>query len=224
MNELLFLLTLLLNFSGILAAYWWFGKTGLYCWVVFATVLANIEVVKCVDLFGMSLTLGNVIYGTTFLVTDILGAKYGLKAARKAVYLGFSAMVLFTVCTQLNLLYKPNAADFASPAMETLFSLTPRICLASMLAYLTANMLDTYLFHLLRGFPLWVRNNGSTMVSQLVDTAMFNFIAFWGVFELTVYLELFVTTYVLKVLIAACDTPFVYMAVKKDLIFNRKMI
>ena len=215
MNEVLFFITLILNFSGILVAYKVFGKTGLYCWMVFATVLANIEVIKCVDIFSMSLTLGNVIYGTTFLVTDILGANYGIKDARKAVYLGFSAMVLFTIFTQVNLLYIPNAADFASPAMETLFALTPRICAASMAAYLIANMLDTYLFHALSRFPLWVRNNGSTMVSQLVDTAIFNFIAFWGVFELDVLVELFVTTYTIKLLIAACDTPFVYLAAKK---------
>lgn len=215
MNEVLFFITLILNFSGILIAYKFFGKTGLYCWMVFATVLANIEVIKCVDLFSMSLTLGNVIYGTTFLVTDILGANYGIQAARKAVYLGFSAMVLFTIFTQVNLLYIPNAADFASPAMEVLFSLTPRICLGSMLAYLIANMLDTWLFHALHRFPLWVRNNGSTMVSQLVDTSIFNFIAFWGVFELGTLVELFVTTYTIKLLIAACDTPFVYLAAKK---------
>ena len=215
MNEILFFITLILNFSGILVAYKLFGKTGLYCWMVFATVLANLEVIKCVDIFSMSLTLGNVIYGTTFLVTDILGANYGIKDARKAVYLGFSAMVLFTIFTQVNLLYIPNAADFASPAMEVLFTLTPRICLGSMLAYLIANMLDTYLFHALHRFPLWVRNNGSTMVSQLVDTAIFNFIAFWGVFELDVLVELFVTTYTIKLLIAACDTPFVYLAAKK---------
>lgn len=215
MNEVLFFITLILNFSGILVAYKFFGKTGLYCWMVFATVLANIEVVKCVDIFSMSLTLGNVIYGTTFLVTDILGANYGIKAARKAVYLGFSAMVLFTIFTQVNLMYIPNAADFASPAMQTLFSITPRICAGSMLAYVTANMLDTYLFHALSRFPLWVRNNGSTMCSQFIDTWIFTSVAFWGVFDFNMLVELFITTYILKLLIAACDTPFVYLAAKK---------
>lgn len=217
MNEILFFITLILNFSGILIAYKIFGKTGLYCWMVFATVLANIEVVKCVDIFSMSLTLGNVIYGTTFLVTDILGVNYGVKDARKAVYLGFSTLVLFTLFTQINLLYAPNASDFASPAMETLFSLTPRICVGSLLAYFIANMLDTYLFHALSRFPLWVRNNGSTMVSQLVDTFIFTAVAFWGVFSFDMLVELFLTTYAIKLLISACDTPFVYLAVKKKI-------
>lgn len=214
MNEVLFFLTLVLNFTGILLAYWRFGKTGLYCWVVFATVLANIEVVKCVDIFGLSLTLGNVIYGTTFLATDILSQYHGAACARRAVYLGFGSMCLFTLFTQINLLYIPNAADFASPAMQTLFSLTPRICVGSMLAYITSNLLDTYIFQALHRFPLWVKNNGSTLVSQAIDTLIFTTVAFWGVVDGSMLFELCLTTYMVKLLISVFDTPFVYLAKK----------
>lgn len=216
MNEILFFITLLLNFSGILLAYKFFGKMGLYCWVAFATVMANIEVVKSVDIFAMSLTLGNVIYGTSFLVTDILGEMYGAKEARKAVYIGFSSMVIFTMFTQINLLYIPNEADFASEAMNTLFSITPRLCIASMIAYLVSNLLDTFFFDRLRSKykALWIRNNGSTLCSQLIDTVIFTTIAFVGIFPMKVVLELFVTTYLIKVLISVCDTPFLYVAKK----------
>lgn len=214
MNEILFFITLIINFTGILAAYKFFGKTGLYSWVAFATVMANIEVVKCVDIFGMSLTLGNVIYGTTFLVTDILGEKYSGKDARKAVYIGFASMLIFTLFTQINLLYVPNKEDFASDAMKTLFSLTPRLCVASLTAYFIANLLDTFSFEFLkkRNTPLWVRNNLSTISSQLVDTVIFTLIAFYGVFSNEMLIELMITTYAIKVLIAACDTPFIYLA------------
>lgn len=214
MNEILFFITLILNFSGILAAYKFFGKTGLYSWVAFATVMANIEVIKCVDIFGMSLTLGNVIYGTTFLVTDILGEKYSGKDARKAVYIGFASMLIFTLFTQINLLYVPNEEDFASDAMKTLFSLTPRLCLGSLTAYFISNVIDTFSFEFLkkRNTPLWVRNNLSTMTSQLVDTVIFTLIAFYGVFSNEMLIELMITTYVIKVVVAAFDTPFIYLA------------
>jgi uncharacterized integral membrane protein (TIGR00697 family) len=215
MNELLFFLTLCINFTCILLAFKLLGATGLYCWMVFGTVLANIEVVKCVDLFGLSLTLGNVIYGSLFLVTDILGAKYGIRAARKAVFLGFASMVAFTVFSQINLLFEPNSADFASPALEVIFSMTPRICAASLVAYLVSNLLDTWLFHALHNCPLWVRNNISTGLSQLVDSCIFTAGAFWGVFEQGELVELFVTTYTIKLLVAVLDTPFLYLAVKK---------
>ena len=216
MNEILFFITLILNFSGILAAYKFFGKTGLYCWAAFATILTNIEVIKCVDIFGVALTLGNVTYGTTFLVTDILGEKYGGKEARKAVYIGLFAMIVFTILMQLDLLYTPNEADFANDAMNTLFSLTPRLCFASLIAYFISNILDTYIFEFLKKYNkyLWLRNNLSTMTSQLVDSVIFIVIAFYGVFSNDMFVELLFTTYFSKVLIAACDTPFIYLARK----------
>lgn len=216
MNEALFVLTLIINFAGILAAYKFLGKTGLYSWIAFATVLANIEVVKSVDIFSLSLTLGNVLYGTTFLVTDILSEIYGRKAAQKAVWVGFFAMILFTVISQINLLFVPNANDFASDAMKTLFGLTPRLCLGSLTAYFISNMLDTYTFEWLKKkFKwLWLRNNLSTMTSQLIDSVIFTLIAFWGVFPGSMLIELALTTYAIKVLIAACDTPFIYIARK----------
>lgn len=218
MNEILFFITLILNFTGILTAYKFFGKTGLYSWIAFATVMANIEVVKCVDIFGMSLTLGNVIYGTNFLVTDILGEKYTAKDARKAVYIGFASMLIFTLFTQINLLYVPNEEDFASDAMKTLFSLTPRLCVASLTAYFIANLLDTFSFEFLkkRNTPLWVRNNLSTISSQLVDTVIFTLIAFYGVFSNAMLIELMITTYVIKIVVAAFDTPFIYLAKRID--------
>lgn len=215
MNELLFFVTIVINFIGILLAYKLFGKIGLFAWIALATVIANIEVTKCVDMFGFSLTLGNVIYGSTFLATDMLSEFYGGKEARKGVFIGFFATIMFTVISQINLLFVPNSQDFVSDAMKTLFSLTPRLCVASMAAYLVSNVLDTYTYDWIRKrFPnqLWLRNNGSTMTSQLVDSFLFTFAAFYGVFDMAMLVELSITTYLLKVIIAACDTPFLYVA------------
>lgn len=217
MNELLFFITLIVNFIGIILAYKLFGKKGLFSWIAFATVSANIEVIKCVDIFGLPLTLGNVIYGTIFLATDILSELYGGKEARKGVWIGFYAMITFTILSQINLLYIPNANDFSSDALKTIFALTPRICFASLFAYIISNNLDTYIYDFIRKkLPndkwLWVRNNGSTMTSQLIDSFLFTFVAFIGVFELPMLIELSLTTYLIKVIIAACDTPFLYIA------------
>jgi uncharacterized integral membrane protein (TIGR00697 family) len=217
MNELLFFVTIVMNFVGILLAYKFFGKMGLFSWIALATVIANIEVTKCVDMFGMSLTLGNVIYGSTFLATDMLSELYGGAEARRGVLTGFFAMVAFTLMSQVNLLFEPNSQDFVSDAMKTIFSLTPRLCVASMGAYLVSNLLDTYSYDWIKKrFPrqLWLRNNGSTMTSQLVDSFLFTFAAFYGVFDMPMLIELSFTTYLIKVLTAACDTPFMYAAKK----------
>lgn len=217
MNEILFIITLLINFIGITLAYKFFNKTGLFVWIGFATIIANIEVAKCVDIFGLSLTLGNVIYGTIFLATDILSEIYGGKEARKGVLIGFFSMIVFTVLSQINLLYIPNSQDFVSEPMKIIFSLMPRMCAASLITYLVSNMLDTYTYAFIKKkFPkhLWLRNNASTMTSQLVDSFLFTILAFAGIYDWKLIIELSLTTYAIKVLIALCDTPFLYIAKK----------
>ena len=108
MNELLFFIAIIMNFLCVTLAYKFFNKTGIYAWIALATVIANIEVVKCVDIFGLPLTLGNVTYGSIFLASDILNEKYGREKAQKGVFLGFFALLILTVFTQIDLLYIPS--------------------------------------------------------------------------------------------------------------------
>lgn len=213
-NELLFFLTILVNFGLVLLFFRFFRDRGIMAWVAIATVIANIEVVKCCDIFGLAVTLGNIVYGSMFLCTDILSELYGRRTAQRAVFLGFFALVASTVMMQLALLFTPNAIDFATPAMKSLFSLAPRVCAASLVCFLVSNTLDTYLydFYQRRALPVWLRNNGSTLVSQAVDSAAFTLLAFWGVFPLSGLIELALTTYAMKAIIAALDTPFLYIA------------
>ncbi len=79
-NESLWFLLLFVNFTAILIAYRFFGKLGLYIWIPIATILANIQVLKMVDLLSIGVTLGNITYASSFLVTDILSENYGKKA------------------------------------------------------------------------------------------------------------------------------------------------
>lgn len=217
MNELLFFITILVNFIGVLIIYKFFNKTGLFIWIAISTIIANIEVTKCIDLFGLSLTLGNVSYSSTFLVTDILSEMYGSKEARKSVIIGFFAMIMFTLIIQLDLMFIPNSEDLVSNAMNTIFSIMPRICIASLISYLISNMLDTYLYEFIKNkFPddklLWLRNNGSTLISQFIDSILFTTISFIGIYSNKVLIELIITTYIVKALIALLDTPFLYIA------------
>lgn len=217
MNEFLFLMTIIVNFTGILVAYKLFGKLGLFIWAGLASVITNIEVTKCVDMFGLSVTLGNVIYSSTFLATDILSEIYDSKDARKAVWIGFFTSIAFTVIIQIGLLFEPNSQDFVSTSMNTVFGLLPRLTVASLIAYLVSNMLDTYLYDIFKRISpnhLWLRNNAATMVSQLVDNVLFTAIAWIGVFDVPTMIELGITSQVIKCAIALCDTPFLYLAKK----------
>ena len=90
MNELLLLGSLVVIFALVLLFFHLFGKTGLYCWTVFATITANIEVLIVVNAFGMEQTLGNILFASTFLVTDLLSEFYGKQASQKAVNIGIA--------------------------------------------------------------------------------------------------------------------------------------
>ncbi|PIZ52705.1 hypothetical protein COY28_04325 [Candidatus Woesearchaeota archaeon CG_4_10_14_0_2_um_filter_57_5] len=216
-NEFIWLLMLIFNFTAILLAYKWFGRTGLYAWTAVAVIIANIQVLKIVPLFGLVTAEGNIIYSSTFLATDILSEKYGKKEARKAVWIGFFTLISATILLQLTLLMTPHASDTMSGPLSQVFSVLPRIAFASLIAYLLSQLHDIWAFEAIRKrLPddkwLWVRNNGSTVVSQLIDNTVFTLIAFWGVLPWGIIGQIFITSYILKFAIAALDTPFIYLA------------
>ena len=221
MNEILFIVSILINFIGIIIAYKVFKKTGLFVWVAISTIIANIEATKCIEMFGISVTLGNVVYSTVFLATDILSEIYGGQEARKAVKIGFFSMLIFTLLTQIDLLFIPNEQDIVNDSMHTIFSFMPRFCFASVVTYVVSNTLDTYLYDIIKNkLPedkfLWVRNNGSTMISQLIDSILFTLIAFVGIYSWKVIINLTIVTYLVKLVVAVLDTPFIYIAKRID--------
>lgn len=216
-NEILWFLMLGVNFLMILLFYRFFGKIGLFVWTPVAVILANIQVLKAVDLFGFSATLGNIVYATSFLVTDILSENYGKDDARRAVYIGFLSLISMTVLMQIALVFTPAEEDFAQASLKVLFGIMPRIALASLIAYGLSQMHDVWAYHFWKrirpqkGF-IWLRNNLSTMVSQAIDTLVFTSIAFAGVFTGPVFWEIMATTYLFKFIVALADTPFIYIA------------
>ncbi len=221
MNEILFFISIVVSFLIIIAAYRVFGKTGLLIWIPVSTIIANIEVIQTIKLFGLVATLGNVTYATSFLVTDILSEVYGKKSAAQAVWIGFFSLIAMTLLMNMALLFQPLAGDTwaeqTHQSMTNIFSIMPRIAFASLLAYLVSQHHDVWSFHFWKDkYPgkkwLWLRNNFSTMISQLIDSLIFTLVAFWGIYEGQVLWEILLTTYFLKVLVAMADTPFVYWA------------
>ncbi len=225
-NELLWLLLLAANFLAILIAYKSFGKTGLYIWIPISTILANIQVLKMVDLFSIGVTLGNITYASSFLATDILSENYQKRDAGKAVLIGFFSLFSTVIIMHIALAFKPNDADFIQDSFTRIFSLLPRIALGSLVAYGVAQFHDVWAYDFWKKrFPaakfIWLRNNASTMLSQLLDTLIFTTIAFWGIVETDVFLEILTTTYLVKWFVAIADTPFIYIA---KIMFDRNWI
>ena len=215
-NNLLWIGFILLDLGLVILIYRFFVRNGLYAIIVASIIVANIQVVKTVEIFGLVATLGNILYGSVFFATDILSEVYGRKAARRGVWLGFIGMALATLWMQIGLKFIPDASDFAQVPMETLFSILPRIAGGSIAAYLVSQHHDIWAFQhwkqKTKGRFLWLRNNASTLVSQAIDSAIFCFIAFWGVFDTVTFREILLSTYLLKLLVAVIDTPFIYLA------------
>lgn len=223
-NELLLAGSVIFIFSMALISYRFFGKTGLYCLSATATILANIEVLLLIDAFGMEQTLGNVLFAVTFLITDILSECEGKKAANRAVWIGMFTSLFFLLLSQSWLLYVPSGSDWAMPPLKEIFSSTPRMLISSFVVYAASQMFDVWLYHKWWALTekktgdrrrfLWLRNNGSTLISQLLNTLLFTLFAFYGTYDAGTLASIFVSSYVIYIFTSLLDTPVLYLARK----------
>ncbi len=176
-------------------------------------VVSNIIAAKVVVIWKLMVPAAIIVYPFTFLLTDIIGELYGKNEADRTVWYGFMASLFAMVVVYAGMLLPP--APFMQKqqsAYELLMGPNRRIVLASLLAYVCSQKHDVWAFHLwkrlTKGRYKWLRNNLSTMTSQLLDTVIFIGIAFWGVVPQLG--EMIVGQYVLKLLIAVIDTPLFY--------------
>jgi hypothetical protein len=221
-NEWLLIFSMIVLYGAVLAWYKLFGRAGMYCFTVFATIAANIEALLLIDAFGMEMTLGNILFATTFLVTDILSETEGKQAAQKAVWVGIATSVLFIVVSQSWLLYTVSENDIMYPSFLKVFSNTPRMMIASLVVYAIAQGFDVWMYHFWWRITarkcgdnhrfLWLRNNGSTLISQFLNSALFTAFAFWGIYDIKTLISIALSSYVIFIVTSLADTPVVYLA------------
>ena len=226
MNEILLITSLVITYTTVLIFYKFLGKVGLYIWTSIATIVANIEVLILIHAFGMDQTLGNILFASTFLVTDILSEKYGKGAANKSVRIGIISNIVFVLMSQFWFLYTPLAGtEKMMNEIEVVFSQVPRMMLVGIAVYAIAQSFDVWMFEKFRNLTnkifgegtnkgLWIRNNGSTLISQLINTCLFTFGAFAGTYDMDTLLSILVSSYIIFVFTSLLDTPFVYLARK----------
>ena len=222
-QELLWFTTVFIDLGCTVVLYRLFGKAGLQVAIALAILLANLQGPKLTVIFGLQTSLGVIFYSSIFFATDVLSENYGKEAANKAVRMGFAVSVIVLIMLSLALLYlpstQPGTAAFSASihgAFETIVNFTPRFIFGSLLAYFISQHFDVWAFHKIKSMTgdrwLWLRNNGSTLSSQVVDTAIYSLVAWWGIVDLKTALALGATKYVFKVAIAAIDTVFIYWA------------
>ena len=222
-QELLWVLTVVYDLGLAILLYRFFGKHGLYTAVVLGIVLGNLQGGKVSELefFGHSFTvsMGAILYSGIYFATDLLNEKFGRAEANRAVMLGFVANVAVMITLVLSVQFKPSnitgSALEVHKAISTLAIYSPAFVIGSLTAYLISQTFDVWFFHKIKSYTgeskLWLRNNLSTITSQLLDTMIYQFT--WVIatgMEWKVAFLLAATKYVFKVLMALVDTVFIY--------------
>ena len=222
-TELMWLIMLLFCFTSILIFLRLFGYIGIFIYSALAVIAGNIQVLKTVDFFYSPepVALGTILFASTFLCTDILSEYFGKEKARKNVLVGFSAFLFMTILMIITIGFKPSDGDWVQESLSNVFTPMTRFFIASMIAYLISQYFDVWFFNYIKNkFSnkyLWLRNNLSTILSSLVDNTVFSIFA-WILLNpepvniYNVIMIYILGTYLLRIIIALLDTPFIYFA------------
>lgn len=218
MNEVLLFSEIIIIFSLVVLSKKLFNKEGLLLWIGLASVLANLEVSKSINVFGINATLGNVLFASVFLATDIITECYGKDEAKKGVKIGLFSMIVYLITTQFAINFIPSEFDVVNESMINLFNIAPRICLSSVIMFYLSNVIDVYLYDKLlnkfKGNKMWLRNNMCTIFCNCLENFGFTILAFYNIFPTNEIMSIAIATSVIEIIIALCDTPFLYIAKK----------
>ena len=215
-NTAISIIYLILSFTATMLCFKKYGKYGLYIWMCILVIICNIQTVKISEMFGLTISLGNISYGALFLTTDILSEKYGKKATDNATKLSFITMVVFAIFMYLFLQYKPSDIDTSQDALLQIFNCIPRITIASLTSYYCSQRCDAFLYNKLKKKynKVWISNNVSTFLSQTIDTLFFVLLSFIGIMNTTDIIQMIITMLLFKWGIALLDTPFMLLTTK----------
>jgi len=224
-QESLWLVTVVYDLGLALLLYRFFGKYGLYVAVVLGIVLGNLQGGKVSELiiFGTAykVSMGAILYSGIYFATDVLNEKYGRAELIELYVRIFANIAVMILC--LSVQFKPSeitgSALEVHNAISTLAYYSPAFVIGSLTAYLVSQTFDVWFFHKIKSITgeskLWLRNNLSTITSQLIDTLIYQFTwVFATGMDWSTALMLALTKYVFKVLIAAIDTIFIYWVKK----------
>ena len=208
-----------INFSF----YRFFGKYGLYCAVILGIVLGNLQGGKVSEftILGMqfNVSMGAILYSGIYFATDLLNEKFGKDEANRAVMLGFVANIAVMLTLVLSTKFLPSkltgSAAEVHEAISVLAFYSPIFIVGSLTAYIVSQRFDVWFFHYLKnltnGKKLWLRNNLSTITSQLIDTFIYTFT--WVVatdLSISDAFYIALSKYIFKIFIALIDTIFIY--------------
>jgi len=199
--------------------------TGLF---VVTLVVSNIIAVKVVHIFGLFLPAAVILFPVAYIFGDVLTEVYGYARARQVIWTGFFCNMVAVLAIWVSGLLPPapfwaagvfNTPESAQNAFQAILGFTPRLLLASFLAYLVGEFLNSIVLARLKvktkGHFLWLRTITSTIIGEGADSAIFISIAFWGIFSTSNLGSAILSQWVFKVAYETLATPLTYLIVNK---------
>lgn len=180
-------------------------------------LISNIASTKIVDIWRFTFDGGTIIFPLSYIFGDILTEVYGYRQSRRAIWIGFlSAMVMSLVLGLVGLI-RPAEGWELQEAYMAILGQTPRIVTASLIAYFAGEFSNSFILAKMKVFTkgkwLAARTISSTIAGQAIDTLIFVFIAFYGVFSNSLLFTIIVSNYIFKVLMEVAFTPLTYKIV-----------
>jgi queuosine precursor transporter len=196
-----------------------YGRQFLTALIPIYLIVANTFAESFIDILGVPTSLAVPIYSAIFLITDMLSEHYGKSEARKGVWVGFVGQIFFVI--MMMIIINSNILPEKQEAYQGVFNILPRLVIGSVIAYFISQFFDVFLYHIIKKKTgeknLFLRNNISTSLSQLVDTSIFMVIAFWGVAPFDDWKKLtafILSTWMFKIAVALFDYPFILLSKK----------
>jgi queuosine precursor transporter len=209
MNETIFIIHIVIIILFLLLALR-LGKNYLLILIALQAVVANLFVIKQIELFGKTVTCTDVFIVGSFLGTNILQEYFGKEVAKKAIKISFFSMVFFLVMSKIHLLYTPSKFDVANQSFISILSNSPRIIISSILVFFITQRMDVIFFGFLkkifndRHFVL--RITLSSITAQLIDTVLFTLFALKGLVSSVI--DVMILSFSIKSLVILFSTPF----------------
>jgi len=182
--------------------------------IIATLIVSNVSAVKLISFGPFTFDGGTFLFPLAYIFGDVLTEVYGYKPSRRVIWTAFFWLAIATVTFQIVILAPASVDDYAGEAFGIVLGSTPRIVLASLVAYVCGEFVNSYVLSkmklLTNGKWLFTRTIGSTIFGQAVDTFVFMLIAFYGVFPNDVWLQILVSGAIFKIVIEALMTPVTY--------------
>lgn len=180
-------------------------------------LISNVASSKITSFWGLTFDAGTILFPLSYIIGDMLTEVYGYSRTRRIIWIGLLCNILMAATFMIVAVLPPDASWSNQSAYEAILGWTPRIVLASIVAYFAGEFINSFVLAKLKiqtkGRYLWMRTIGSTLIGQLIDTVLFCVIAFYGLLPTEVLVAIIVSNYVFKLSIEVLFTPVTYKVV-----------